>query len=857
MIMKNTMRSVFVIAYAIGMQTALIQAATNNLPELMPAKAAPSIIVNSSARSLATALTNNPSLSNGHYFPGIVPGPITLTDTGCEATAGRHKVAFAADIASDLPIRVTMPDGKRLAFRPTYLVLANRVTGQNLLIAEITNRIAQLIQPDRVLWTNAFDQSGPAVDVEYQYSKSGSLEQNIIFKQNPLKFVPAQWDVADVAIECWTELFMNSRPLSIDSMTTRLRNASSSAPALDAEEQDISWDSMKIVAGGRAFNIGGEQDSLPVSKVWTQVDANGETRTFLIETLDALSAKTKLDALPQARQAAAGKPNGSRSEFIHMHASTHRQTEPKELVATERPALLAVASTSEQPGVVLDFVILNTIPLAPGIISWWPACCTTNYNTAIDAITSSHNNGYLSNGVTYLPGYDGQGFYFASFTNDDRYIKVTNSNSLNPTNALTIDTWVYLDTYLTNVFLVGKDDQAANRQYLLTVSPAGRFRAHIGLTDGVFHYVESTNLAGVGWTHVAMTFASSNHLLSIYVNGNFDTSGSVTGSVIVTSEALFFGNQPRSSPYWWSYYCPSKLDEIDLWGRALSSTEIKAIYDAGRAGKLNPNCVEPSTNCVGWWAADENNHDFARTNFANLFNGCYYSPAFVSSGFTCDGVNDYAVVTNAPDVNPTNAITLETWIYLNYWTSSGAPYGNYPIISKDGCDHDRQYLLTVSSAQKFRFHVGTTGSGFAFSDGNTTVEPGGWIHVAMTYDSGTSNLILYVNGAQDKVVSGVIGSIINTSEHVFLGGAPHSCFAYYFPGLVDEPSVYNRALTATEIAAIYTAGCAGKCRRDTDNDGLTDLQEAWLGTNPNNPDTDGDSVTDGDEVFVYHTNPKN
>ena len=32
---------------------------------------------------------------------------------------------------------------------------------------------------------------------------------------------------------------------------------------------------------------------------------------------------------------------------------------------------------------------------------------------------------------------------------------------------------------------------------------------------------------------------------------------------------------------------------------------------------------------------------------------------------------------------------------------------------------------------------------------------------------------------------------------------------------------------------------------DTDGDGLSDIHEAELGTNPNNPDTDGDNVSDG------------
>lgn len=44
---------------------------------------------------------------------------------------------------------------------------------------------------------------------------------------------------------------------------------------------------------------------------------------------------------------------------------------------------------------------------------------------------------------------------------------------------------------------------------------------------------------------------------------------------------------------------------------------------------------------------------------------------------------------------------------------------------------------------------------------------------------------------------------------------------------------------------------------DSDNDGLTDEQEKKLGTDPHNPDTDGDGLFDGEEVNVYHTDPLN
>lgn len=42
---------------------------------------------------------------------------------------------------------------------------------------------------------------------------------------------------------------------------------------------------------------------------------------------------------------------------------------------------------------------------------------------------------------------------------------------------------------------------------------------------------------------------------------------------------------------------------------------------------------------------------------------------------------------------------------------------------------------------------------------------------------------------------------------------------------------------------------------DTDKDGLDDIRESQLKTNPNNSDTDGDGLSDGDEVLIWKTDP--
>lgn len=62
---------------------------------------------------------------------------------------------------------------------------------------------------------------------------------------------------------------------------------------------------------------------------------------------------------------------------------------------------------------------------------------------------------------------------------------------------------------------------------------------------------------------------------------------------------------------------------------------------------------------------------------------------------------------------------------------------------------------------------------------------------------------------------------------------------------------------ATQTAAFNQTQAALSGTGDSDGDGLTNEREAALGTDPLNPDTDGDGLSDGDEVDVYQTDPLN
>ncbi|WP_411030114.1 Calx-beta domain-containing protein [Spongiimicrobium sp. 3-5] len=73
-----------------------------------------------------------------------------------------------------------------------------------------------------------------------------------------------------------------------------------------------------------------------------------------------------------------------------------------------------------------------------------------------------------------------------------------------------------------------------------------------------------------------------------------------------------------------------------------------------------------------------------------------------------------------------------------------------------------------------------------------------------------------------------------------------------FEGLPDGSYEFTyttntAVLPCTDVSVVVTIS-VNDCFIDTDNDGLTDGEEAVLGTDPNNPDSDGDTIQDGQEV---------
>ena len=208
---------------------------------------------------------------------------------------------------------------------------------------------------------------------------------------------------------------------------------------------------------------------------------------------------------------------------------------------------------------------------------------------------------------------------------------------------------------------------------------------------------------------------------------------------------------------------------------------------------------------VGWWAAESNALDSVGGNDGFPYGTVGYAEGKVGMAFALGGGTNHSVrIADAAALNPTNALTLETWVYVPEHSANDSVV----VAGKDNPRGARQYMLGMGNENGkwlFRAHVGVVGGGYHYIGGTTEVLTNTWYHAAMTYDGTT--LKLYVNGKLDSSVA--LSGVITTSSNPLIIGA-HATGPWGMLGRVDELSLYNRALTVGEITAIYEAGSMGK-----------------------------------------------
>jgi hypothetical protein len=202
-----------------------------------------------------------------------------------------------------------------------------------------------------------------------------------------------------------------------------------------------------------------------------------------------------------------------------------------------------------------------------------------------------------------------------------------------------------------------------------------------------------------------------------------------------------------------------------------------------------------------------------------------------------DGTNDYLAVSASSDFSfGTGNFSTSLWFKAEVITSNLY----YALYDFRGSGTDIAPSLYLATQDGFRLYAWNGSSAVNY---NTTPTAGQWYHVAYTR-SGTTGTI-YLNGA--SVATGTDNANYNMSTPApRIGGPTPGVTANHFNGKLDELSVFDSALSASNITAIYN----NKKTADLGTNGLNLSPVGYwrMGDGTGDTDSGGGAPTTGDTV---------
>jgi hypothetical protein len=218
------------------------------------------------------------------------------------------------------------------------------------------------------------------------------------------------------------------------------------------------------------------------------------------------------------------------------------------------------------------------------------------------------------------------------------------------------------------------------------------------------------------------------------------------------------------------------------------------------------------------------NGTYAYDFSANGNNGTVYGSALwnISAGkfggaFELDSDNDYVDCGNDESLNLTGNMSIEAWVKQNEYKQQ------YYVQKYDGSNGFIFAPYWNSPYKKIRLYVnGPEGGGSRLSDIDLSLNQ--WTHIAGTFSPG--QIHIYINGElHDGSIEGTIPNSIYSSTSAVLIGRYG---ANYYNGSLDDVAIYNRTLSAEEIATHYQLGEGTYYWKGNASDGsLTNESDVW------------------------------
>ena len=206
--------------------------------------------------------------------------------------------------------------------------------------------------------------------------------------------------------------------------------------------------------------------------------------------------------------------------------------------------------------------------------------------------------------------------------------------------------------------------------------------------------------------------------------------------------------------------------------------------------------VYAASGPVAYYAFDEASGTVALDSSGNGFNGSIFGgstrvPGISGTALSFDGTTGYVEVPYSPALNASQ-FSISVAVKL---TGGQGTYRS--VITSRNSSPTQGFIIYATDSNQWAFWTGTNSNAtWNYLNGqNVTLNT--WTYLSVTYDGTT--MCLYQNGVLSSSL--VAGYTVNTNNPLRIGaGYTESSAGVFFPGLIDEVRVYDRPLSAAEVA---------------------------------------------------------
>jgi hypothetical protein len=574
--------------------------------------------------------------------------------------------------------------------------------------------------------------------------------------------------------------------------TSRTASLNVQVPRTDLTVTQVQTISVSPVAAGTTVQVTAQIQNL------TAVPGTCTVRFYL----GSIAAGNLIGQQPGVAVAANGQTNATANWNTDGLLGTYN------IIANIESVSPAEDNTANNSATLSNFGVIaaSCIPASPGLVSWWPGEGSAN-----DRVEG--NSGILQNGATFAPGKVGQAF---SLDGVDDFVNTP--LRVNYANGVTFEMWVKTTDTDQGTLIADGGGATIFQGMYLGVEPNGKARllSTRGVNGSSNFDIENGPVTNDGnWHHVAGTWTGDTTVdgAKLYVDGVLVGTGTAIAPVTATHDVNIGGHSAINYGK-----LQGLIDEPTVYQRALSETEIQAIYNANSAGKCGSTCTPLPSNAAAWFKGEGDASDFFGINNGAPLNGVTYAAGKVGQAFSFNGSSEVDVPDN-PNLN-VQQFTLNAWVYPTQINDGGMDIIVNKEINTEGLVVQYEIGVRAADDQGGSIPVGN----FAFAIGNISGLPSGyrgwvdgggalplntWSFVALTFDGSTASS--YVNGQLKRTISGLSGVVPTTSGPFKIGARSGSPSIANFKGSIDEVDLFSRALSAVEIQAIYDADSAGKC----------------------------------------------